>query len=145
MESSRGFTLIELMVVIALIAIVSSIAVPSYQAMMESGRETSARNSLLGALQLARSEAIARRASVSVTTTGSTWIVSDGSEDIRVVSIPTGVTASNVAVTFQANGRPQTTASINVGGRNIEINTIGRASLTSSTSNNTPQSSEGTE
>ncbi|AVO54331.1 MULTISPECIES: GspH/FimT family pseudopilin [Pseudomonadaceae] len=128
MESSKGFTLIELMVVIALIAIVASIAVPSYQAMMEGGRQTSARNGLLGALQLARSEAVARNIAVSVTTVGSTWVVNDGTEDLRVIAIPNGVAADNVAITFQANGRPQAATSIDVGGRDIEVNAIGRAS-----------------
>lgn len=145
MESSRGFTLVELMIVIALIAIISGIAVPSYQAMMESNRQTSARNSLVGALQLARSEAVARRTAVSVTTVGATWVVNDGTDDIRVIAIPDGVAADNVAVTFEASGRPQATATIDVGGSDVEVNAIGRASAVPSTHQTTTPDSEGAE
>ncbi len=129
METSRGFTLIELMVVIALIAIIAGIAVPNYQSSMQNTRETSARNSLIGALQLARSEAVTRRLTVTVTTVGSTWVVNDGTEDIRVIEIPDGVAADNVAVTFQTNGRPQATATMDIGGRDVTLNALGRASI----------------
>ena len=63
-----GFTLIEMMVVIALVAIILSLAVPSF-------RELIARNKLEGVagefatdLQYARSEAVARNALVGVVT-----------------------------------------------------------------------------
>jgi len=129
METSRGFTLIELMIVIALIAIIAGIAVPNYQSSMQNTRETSARNSLVGALQLARSEAITRNITVTVTTADSTWVVNDGTDDIRVIEIPDGVAADDVAVTFQANGRPQTTATIDISGRDVTLNALGRASI----------------
>lgn len=129
METNRGFTLIELMVVIAIIAIIAGIAVPNYQSSMQNTRETSARNSLVGALQLARSEAVTRGLTVTVTTDGSTWVVNDGTNDIRVIEIPDGVAADNVAVTFQTNGRPQITATIDIGGRDVALNALGRASI----------------
>lgn len=142
MESSRGFTLVELMVVIAIIAIISGIAVPSYQAMMQNGRETSARNSLVGALQLARSEAATRNTSVTVTTVGTTWVVNDGTDDIRVVNIPDGVAADNVAVTFLASGRPQAAATMEVGGRDVAVNTLGRASTVPLSPTTTPDAED---
>ncbi|MGG6259270.1 GspH/FimT family pseudopilin [Stutzerimonas stutzeri] len=129
METNRGFTLIELMIAIALIAIIAGIAIPNYRSSMQNTRETSARNSLVGALQLARSEAITRNITVTVTTAGSTWVINDGTDDIRVIEIPDGVAADNVAVTFQANGRPQATATIDIAGRDVRLNALGRASI----------------
>lgn len=53
-----GFTLIELMVTIAVLAVLASLAFPSMQSVIESNRLTTQANSLLTAFQLARSEAV---------------------------------------------------------------------------------------
>jgi type IV fimbrial biogenesis protein FimT len=73
-----GFTLIELMMVVAIISITMSIGLPSFQGLISNSRVTSTANSMLGAYQLARSEAIRRRASVSVKSSDNwqTWQVS---------------------------------------------------------------------
>ena len=55
-----GFTLIELLVVVALAAILQSLAAPALSGMVNSMRLTTAVNSLLSSLHLARSEAIKR-------------------------------------------------------------------------------------
>ena len=62
----HGFTLIELMVTIAVLAIISAIAYPSFTSLMNSNRLTAAANDLVGDLQTARSEAIRRNARVTV-------------------------------------------------------------------------------
>ena len=61
-----GVTLIELMVSIAVLAIILFIGVPSFQSTLESSRARAITNDLAGALQLARSEALKRRVNVSV-------------------------------------------------------------------------------
>lgn len=55
---SKGFTLVELMVTVAVVAILSAIAFPSFQATIRSSQVTSGHNELIGLLNLARSDAI---------------------------------------------------------------------------------------
>src|SRR5215472_2171037 len=54
----RGFTLTELLVVTAIVAVLLGIGVPSYRYITNSHRMSSEVNGLLGDLQFARSEAI---------------------------------------------------------------------------------------
>ena len=64
MNKSRGFTMIELMVVIAIVAILTTIAAPSFKAMLQSSNMTSNVNSFLADMRYARSEAIRRGGAV---------------------------------------------------------------------------------
>ncbi|MCC5826462.1 GspH/FimT family pseudopilin [Alkalimonas sp.] len=59
-----GFTLIELMVTVAVMAIVLTVAIPSFTNLINGNRLTSQANELLSALSYARSEAIRRNADV---------------------------------------------------------------------------------
>ncbi len=61
----HGFTLVELMVAIAIAAIVIAFAVPSFEQIRNGTRLSSGANDLLTALQLARSEAIRRNHAVT--------------------------------------------------------------------------------
>ncbi|WP_215395794.1 GspH/FimT family pseudopilin [Rheinheimera oceanensis] len=59
-----GFTLVELMVTVAVLAIVMAVAVPSFTNLINSNRLTAQANEMLAALILARTEAIKRNESI---------------------------------------------------------------------------------
>lgn len=66
MKSAVGFTLIETMVTVAVIAITASMFVPAMQTFVANNRLISVANGLVSDLSLARSEAIKRATSVTV-------------------------------------------------------------------------------
>ncbi|MCB4361260.1 GspH/FimT family pseudopilin [Quatrionicoccus australiensis] len=68
-----GFSLVELMVTIAILAILAMMAAPSMQGQIASSRVTAATNDLLTTLAHARSEAVRRGITVTVTATGGDW------------------------------------------------------------------------
>ena len=61
-----GFTIIELMLTIAVAAVILSIGVPSFQGLMERNQLTSGINQFISSMSLARSEAIKRNQRVSI-------------------------------------------------------------------------------
>ncbi len=114
MKNLSGFSLIELMVVIAILAILMALAVPSFQGMIASSNLTGTTNDLIETLARARSDAIRRGNRVTVcmsadgaacTTTGDWtqgWIIfNDNDRSGASASVESGetITAVNVALT----------------------------------------------
>ncbi len=108
----HGFTLVELMVTLAVLGIVAMVAVPGMQALVNSNRLTGMAGELTAALQLARSEAIRRNAPVTVcsstdgTTCASTtawdrWIVIGPDNAAGTVDV---IRDSAVAGTMEISG-----------------------------------------
>jgi type IV fimbrial biogenesis protein FimT len=65
-STQRGFTLFELMLTLAVAAVLAAIAVPNLRDFVRNNRLTSASNDLLRSMQIARSEAIKRQRVVAV-------------------------------------------------------------------------------
>lgn len=117
-----GFTLIELMVTVAVVGILAVVGVPAMTGLINMNRISAANDNLTSALQLARSEAIRRGASVTIcaTSNGTTcanqtnwnrWIVrgrdnaaseAEGSEVIDVMRDETP--AGNIQLQGPAGG-----------------------------------------
>ena len=128
----HGFTLIELMVVVALVAIIASFAVPSFQTMIANSRLASSTNDLVGVLNFARTEAVKRGRTVMVSpTTGSDWAngvsvwmdagamngTMEAAEELRRASSVPGdvsVTASVTSFSFTGGGLGSTAVTIDV-------------------------------
>jgi type IV fimbrial biogenesis protein FimT len=120
--ATRGFTLIELVVTLAVAAILIAVAVPNFRMFMANNRMASQANDMIAAINLARSEAVTRAANVTVcassdgaTCTGGWaqgWIVRDAAgTPIRVQQALRGestlVGGADVAstITFTSSGR----------------------------------------
>lgn len=67
----RGFTLTELMITLAIAAIVMTLGVPSFTDMIKNNRVISQTNNFVTALNIARSEAIKRGTSVTLCSSSS--------------------------------------------------------------------------
>lgn len=75
----RGFTLIELLITILVLAIVMTIAIPSFNAVIQNNLTIATSNDMMIALNYARSEAIKRGANVSICPTADQTFSSCGS------------------------------------------------------------------
>lgn len=74
-----GFTMTELMIVLAIVSIIAAMAAPSFNRSIDDNRNLTATNTLVGSLNLARSEAVRRANTVTVcpssngTSCGTSW------------------------------------------------------------------------
>lgn len=76
-SKQSGFTLVELVVVISILIILASFAIPSYMNMMQDNLVRNAASSIQTGIQIARGEAVKRNANVQLDLRGtnSAWTV----------------------------------------------------------------------
>ncbi len=101
----RGFTLIELMVALAVAVVLMSTAVPSFFESTARARLQGAVNELAIDLQYARSQAVRERAAVALTvaTDGASYTIADVNATLKTVTLPRGVTlTAGASVNFDA-------------------------------------------
>jgi len=73
-KHEKGFTLVELMITVAIVGIIASLAVPSFSEMIERNRLKEAAEGLKSDLMFARTEAIKRSSNINMTVKkGSSW------------------------------------------------------------------------
>lgn len=105
--TSSGFTLIELMVTIAVMAIIVSIAAPNISTQLANQRISSTISSIESALKEAKAESIILRTSISV-------IYDDTNNTITLRD-----TGNNVISTYTLNDRSQVTVNVIPAGSDI--------------------------
>lgn len=118
---ASGFTMIELMVVVVVLAVLLTVAVPSFDGVMNGNRLAGASNEMMASLQTARMEAVKRNARVGLCLSATAndaaptcaaanangWIVfadtnKNAAFDAGEALLRTSVVSSNVVVTSSA-------------------------------------------
>ncbi|PAT40363.1 pilus assembly protein FimT [Vandammella animalimorsus] len=113
LKSMRGFTLIELMVVVALLAVLATWAMPSFRVMIANNKVASTASDLQNLLLFARSEAAHHRSQAGASLVGAKWQVKKSGGVIREFDLPNGVAAQGASsVNFQLNGTVAATAKV---------------------------------
>lgn len=109
-----GFTIVELMVVLLVLAVITTMAVPSFNTMIKNNRIVTVTNDLNGMLQYARAEAVRRGGGIRVSAIGDdvtyglrVWVDSnennkfDNNETLREVKID----LANLTLDAEINGK----------------------------------------
>lgn len=137
MSDARGFTLIELMVGLAISAILLMIAAPNMNLWLQNGQIRNVAEAMQNGLQLARAEAVRRNTRVrfqltssmdagcAVSDTGSNWVVSLEDASGQCAELPSETNSPRIIQSYQATegGR---NAQVEAGQAVFEFNGMGR-------------------
>lgn len=133
-SGSRGFTLIEMLMTVAMLAILLAIAVPSLQTWGMNSQVRTAAESIVNGLQRARAEAVARNTDVEFVLGGDTsWEVklvgnptpidsrasSEGSRNVTLTALAADLATAATTITYN-----------NLGGVKPSVSSLVRVDLT---------------
>ncbi|PHS19161.1 MAG: hypothetical protein COA86_05720 [Kangiella sp.] len=132
----NGFTLLEMIITMTIAFILATMAVPAFNSFVESSRLTSNTNLVIGALNLARSEAV--RLGESVRVEG----IADGFQLVIATGVDAGnvlkqFTPSNKDITIVADAAVDTVTYTSTGFRDFADNVVGDIHVCDSDGNGT--------
>lgn len=150
MRKYPGYTLLELLVVIAIFSLLLSVAVPSFSNSITSNQIDASANTALRVFQYARTEAIKRGKSVTITPENNDWnqpwrvVYEDDTHEQRLLTTESHGNIISIASTvsifsFLSKGMLATESAGSLlfcdpngvlPGRRLEVSIIGHASLT---------------
>ena len=138
MNKEKGFTLIELMVTVTVLAIVLSIAIPSFSTVLLNNRVSTTAHAVQSSIQVARSEAVKRKKTVTLCRANSAldecedgidwnsgWLLVLGSEVLKVWQPSSGltVTGPEEGIDFLGNGMIRAPGKVSVKGQDCSNGT----------------------
>lgn len=105
----KGFTLIELMIVVALVAVMALVAIPSFVGLIRDNQVQAQAEEFNSLLQFARSESVIRRRAVNVDINTGTGLVDvlASAETLRSTTLNTNgisISATHPLLSYRANG-----------------------------------------
>lgn len=124
-----GFTLVEVVVTLAVAGIIIGMAIPSFRELIANSRLTTTTNNLVASISYARSEAIKRAQTVTVVAMGAGWddgwnVLDQAGATIRTFEAPAD-TIQIVAVDANANNM----TTLRFDGRGLLLNQAGGATI----------------
>ena len=150
---ARGFTMVELMIAVAIAAILALLAAPSLSALVARHQARSVASELYFSLAKARSEAVTRNANVSVSPKAGNWQngwqIADPANaanilDDRGAATGATITGSLIDIVFGPSGRvrnatvPQVVISVSAGSTSayqcVSVELSGRPYITAASS-----------
>jgi len=135
---ARGFTLVEILVTVALIGIISAIAIPDWGSVLLTFRLKGGARQVQADLDWAKWRAIHENANYELIFSATNYTIArkDGSGDTKTKDLPVGITVQTITIEYTVIGKrvgsgTQTVKICNTKGegRNLEVNTRGRIRL----------------
>ena len=112
---SCGFTLVELLVTVAIMAVLAMIAAPQFGPYLANQRVKGTAQELVNDLQFARMESVQRNAAVTVTFSGTGYTVTNGGNTVKAVTLPAGSSISTGATMIAVFDPVRATATLTNG------------------------------
>jgi type IV fimbrial biogenesis protein FimT len=143
-RKSFGFSLVELMVGIVIMAILVALAMPNFQTWFRNAEIRNAAESIVNGLQRARAEGVVRNTNVQfVLATGSDWVVSvvsdgfqidkrsssEGSQNVTVNAWAADLTTAATTVTFNNFGLVAANVPASASLAQVDFAAVGGSSL----------------